>query len=609
MSDEYKTCIEQLAGFLKAHPTSNYSQSAENQLFNIITVYGGTGSWNVARDVLDQFAAAIPDFRSPQHLKLLKAATWLGELDRQYGVALLKPVADRKIPEAKKSNLQTPQVVLADLPANFNKPRASEESAKVEAGAVALRARAGGGGRQPEVGDLLQSAISNGVKIKIAEDSDSFEMPDQSILHMESNSQPSQNALAMIRQSQQRQFHQLAMMEKEADKRYPEQMIQMNDRSQREVLNQLQRDGLAGQQSIALPTGSILTEAEMKRQDDAADQAYAILLDIIGTATPDEAAIKSNARSHVMWLFGFFEGQLRADRAIVLINRYLKDQPNDPARVALAFQSINDQLAWAAQRQPNDRVNLAWLDKHHELFEAARQSIDRFVADFESEKEWVEKALLLTAESYQREAEMTAAVSRVRAGGLMVRSVNALITLLQTRPDHPHCPSFDKQMWNIAERLKGLGQLDPAIYVLSQIPIHFPTEALAQQSVLRIAELHSVNLNQPLRAVETYQEFLSLNGDNEQVRSQIFTIAQQLTNKQRYLESLHVFGVFVDSFPTDPRAAEALQAMGKTHQTNEAWEEAIQSYERILAEYENTKIAPQVSMGGGRMPDQSQSLA
>src|SRR4029453_14388971 len=103
-------------------------------------------------------------------------------------------------------------------------------------------------------------------------------------------------------------------------------------------------------------------------------------------------------------------------------------------------------------------------------------------------------------------------------------------------------------------------------------------------------------LTNPLRAVERYQEFLGLAGDNENVRSQIFAIAEQLVAKQRYLEALHVFGAFVDSFPADPRAPQALLQIGQTHQANEAWAEAIQAYQRILEEFPGAPITPQVKL-------------
>ncbi len=575
LSAEYLEAIKLLGEFLQSHPTGDFSTAAETELFQVITVYGEAGGWAAAREAVDQFSRAIPDFRSPLHLKLLRAATYLGELDRQYAISLLRPLAAPSSQPATgienvgalASNVYSlDRFIRADEETGDADPSSRDSSTESETSKLAdhLNLEAGAGTSAivdpPASGGLLNLSASS------------------------RPAQPSETALAMIRQSQQRQYNQIAMME---DVRGRREFAQQQD--QKIEMQQ-------GQDAISLPSGNVLSEAEMKRQDEAAARAYEILIDVMQQAKPEDEHFKEQARMRIMWLFGFFEGQLRADQAIVWIDRYLQDQPHDPAKVALAYQAINDQLTWAAQRQPGDRINLAWLETRHRLFETARQAIQLFIIDFADEQQWVNRAQLLIAESYDRESTMTMPVSSVRAGGLLVRSADALITLLQTVPDHPECNGFAQRLWNIADRLRGLGQSDGAIYVLSQIPIRFPTHDLSRQAVLRIAELHAAGLAQPLKAVETYQEFLSLNGDNEQVRSQIFGIAQQLGSQQRYLESLHVYGVFVDSFPTDPRAPQALQAMARTHQTNEAWDDALTIYRRILKEYESSEIVPQVKL-------------
>lgn len=239
---------------------------------------------------------------------------------------------------------------------------------------------------------------------------------------------------------------------------------------------------------------------------------------------------------------------------------------------------------------------MAWLDERHTLFDEARKAIDKFIVDYKDEKNWIHQAHLLVASSFDLEAGLAAHVSAIRSGGLLVRSAEVFITLPELEPDHAEIANIPRRIWDLAERLRGLQQQDQAIYLLSQIPIQFPIDALAPQAVLRIAELHATGLADPLKAVETYQEYLNLNGDNENIRSQIFSIGQQLAAKRRFLEALHVFGVFVDSFPTDPRAPEALRAIGQTHQSNEAWREAITSYERIVDEYPHIAIIADVEL-------------
>ena len=166
--------------------------------------------------------------------------------------------------------------------------------------------------------------------------------------------------------------------------------------------------------------------------------------------------------------------------------------------------------------------------------------------------------------------------------------------LLDNTPAHPDAANFPQRMWSIADRLNSLGQRDQAIYLLNRITATFPTHNLARQALLRIAQTHAANLASPLRAVETYQEYLSLVGDDANIRNQIFAIGSQLASGRRYIEALHVYEVFVDSFPTDPNAASALIAIGGIHQTNEVWDDAIAAYERMMEEFPQSKLIPQV---------------
>jgi TolA-binding protein len=381
-------------------------------------------------------------------------------------------------------------------------------------------------------------------------------------------------ALAQVRRSQQQHLTTIAMLEQQ-DAREP---------------------SMRGDKDIALPGGPVLSAAEMKRQDEAADQAYAILIELAGSTNPAEANYAQHARQHIQWMFVFFEGQLRADRAVAMIRRYLDDRPNEPARVSLAFRILNDSLAYAGQRQATDRINKQWLDERHERYEQARREIEAFIKEYSDRRDWVQQAQILSIDSFGAESQLAAMISPVRAGGLLLQAAEAVTNLFVTAPDHPAREHLAERLWNLTERLVSLAQQEQAIYVLGQIPKYFPTHARANQAVLRQAELYAQSLSNPLRAVETYQEYLGLAGDNENIRTQIFSIAQQLVGKQRYLEALHVFNAFVDSFPTDPRAPQALLQIGQTHQANEAWNEAMQAYERILEEYAGVPITPQVKL-------------
>ena len=569
--------IDSLADFLKTYPVGASARQAEDQLFSIARRYGQDGAWSATREVLDRFSKAIPDFRSPAHLKLLQAATYLGELDRNQGLALLTPMPDPAAPAGEATGSVT--AALAGI---------SIDGVKLDTFESVFAGKSGANGS----GQLAPQSGIPGPVAAAAEAEKPADGPfggrDQAGAEAGGGfggfasrrpSEPTATSLAMIRQSQQQQFQRLAMLE---GKNLPNQ-----DGPQRD------KDAQVGQ-GVVLPSGTVLSEAEMKRQDDAADAAYAILIELVKDGSVRNVEIASQSRSQVMWLFGFFEGSLRADRAIVLIQKYLKDHTTDPERVALAYRVVTDRLSHASRR--TGQINLAVVVERHEQFEQARQEVDTFIEANSDEVAWVNVAQLLVVDSYLQEAALIQGISQERASGLHVQAADALLALQRSAPNHPQAATFATRLWSISELLSAPGNNEAAIGVLRHIAVRFPTSDLAGQSIIRTAQLYAANLANPIRAVETYQEYLSKTDGDPSVPTEIFNIATQLAAQQRYLEALHVYGVFVDSFPTDSRAAAALNAIGQTHQKNGIWEEAIFSYERVFEEYPADPIVPQTRL-------------
>jgi len=584
--------IDALAAFLKDHPVGPSARNAEDQLFAIARRYGQGDGWAATRQVIDRFGKAIPDFRSPAHLKLLEAATYLGELNRDQGLALLTPAPVVTGPVGERGDIYT-----AMLEADYgNKDGKYErnssgfaafggagpggkfkETTKTRAHDLAGNGKPGEGSPQP-----AGAKPSDDSAPAVAAASEAPKLPGAAGGYADFSyrrkSEPTATSLAMIRQAQAQQFQRLAMLEK------------------------AQGDQAAAQgggrgkasQEVVLPSGTVLSEAEMKRQDDAADAAYTILIELVKDDAIRNQAIAAQARAQVMWLFGFFEGNLRADRAIVLIQRYLKDHTTDPERVALAYRVVTDRLSFAARR--NTQISLELIEERHEQFEQARQEVATFIEAYADEAGWVNTARLLVVDSYLQEAALVGGVSRERASGLKVQAADALLALQRTAPDHPQAGTFATRLWTIAESLTTPGNNEASINVLRHIAVRFPISDLAGKSIIRTAQLYAQNLANPIRAVETYQEYLSKTDGDPSVPTEIFNIASQLAAQQRYLEALHVYGVFVDSFPTDSRAAAALHAIGQTHQKNEVWEEAIASYERLFEEYPTAPIVPQTRL-------------
>ncbi|MCG3179547.1 MAG: Outer membrane protein assembly factor BamD [Phycisphaerae bacterium] len=599
LTAEYAAAVDALAAFLKAHPTGDWSPAAEGRLIEIARTFGQEGAWSVSREVLKRFAAAAGGeaaLTHPERLKLLEAATYLGELDRSHGLQLLVLPAPPNAQMGMGSQVIRSVGSVAgnrESGAGGGLFAADDDSDSARDGRTRLGASADGkpDREMDKVADELEKKLARNMPEgreygrpadKPAEPTGPGATPGP-VIH-----EPGGETLAMIRQSEYQQQQRLARMEQNPQ-------------------GGQGRGGMSGSlptpttqpEGIVLPSGVVLTVEEMKRQDASADSAYAILVGLVKDPALAGRDVSRQAREQIMWMIGFFEGQLRANQAVVLVDRYLKDLPDDPARVGLGYQGLSDRLVWASQQQPTDRIDQAWIDARHKLFEEARSAVAAFAADLEKAGDletWVDRALLLGVGSYEQEAALAATVSRPRAGGLLTRAADELIALAVKRPNHPQRGDFPSRLWTLADRLAGFGQQEQAIYVLGSITIHFPTDPRATQAVVRIAQLYAQGLSAPLRAVETYQEYLALNGDTSLVQQQIFAIAQQLAAAQRYVEALHVYGVFVDSFPADGRAPQALQAIGNIHQTNEAWADAMKAYQRLLDEYPANGLARQVKL-------------
>jgi TolA-binding protein len=573
LSDEYAAAIDALAGFLKDGPDGDYEPAVVGDLFAVARTYGQEGAWGVSRTVLARFAAAVPEFKDPLSLKFLQAATYLGELDRGHGLELLQlPARPSPQPSGRESGAAGAGLAMGFLGRAGEGGKHTELAAATKPAGARPAGAGNGKGYFPEPPPPVLTPP--GERAKAKRDFDAELSEDE----VERIRPASDTAIAAIRASEQAGTRRLAMMREEL--------------VQGQAEKQSQQKGL----DIVLPGGAVLSEAEMSRQDAAADAAYAILIELVKDPKLVGQDLPLRARQEVLWLFGFFEGQSRPDRAAGVIEKFLADQPTDPHRLALSLRFLRDRLAWAGHVGPTDRIDLAWIDQRHQRFEQVRAKLSAMLKDFAEHKDWVRDGRMLAVESYQLEAERAASVSAVRSAGLLAQAAQELLAISRQAPEDPAVAGIPQRLWEISTRLEGLRQDDQAVHVLGEIPTRFPTDPLAVQAVLRIAELHADRLGSPLRAVETYQEFLSLSGDREDVRKRIFDMGQQLAGQQRYLEAMHVLGVFVDSFPADARAPQALMAIGQTHQANSAWDDAIGVYRRISTEYPSSDVMAQVQI-------------
>ena len=330
-------------------------------------------------------------------------------------------------------------------------------------------------------------------------------------------------------------------------------------------------------------SATVLTEAELARQDGLLDAAYA-LLQALRTRYPT-TPIAEQARAEIAVLVSHWRSLSKWERSAKLAARFLADNKDDRELPKIRQEIARDYLAWAAQGVEKNGSKQKMLDTVNERFTRARSELASIVADFTDDDALRHQAQWDIASSFLTQARVVATLSPTLARGQFVRSANELMQVAERYHDHPKIGTVPQMLASIAKELAGRKYHDEAITVWNLLSINYPLQPQGQQAALLIAQTYQ-SRNQPLKAVEAYLELNFSRGGNDQaMQTAIYNITTTLMTQKRWVEALHVLETFVDSFPQHPQAGQALTMIGQIHQTNEVWEDAIASYDRVITEY------------------------
>ena len=344
------------------------------------------------------------------------------------------------------------------------------------------------------------------------------------------------------------------------------------------------KDAKARKQPVLPPILPVLSEAELARQDKAFDAARTIF-QAVRKNFPLRPSAKQ-ARGEVLVMADHWRGIAHWKRAADLMARYLKDNPTDHELPKLRLGVARDVLAWASKPMAAEATKQARLAEVTRRFAQARTELERIVKDFAEDRPFIQQAQWDIAGSFLTQARVVANFSPTLARGQYVRAARELRAVAETFHDHPRISTIPQMLWSIAEELARRAYYDEAMIVWSDLTIHYLAHPLAKQAALRIAQTFESNLRRPLRAAETYVEINFARGGNDaSAQTAIYNIGMRLKGQKRWVEALHVLETFVDSFPRHPQAGQALTTIGQIHQTNEAWEDAIVAYLRVIDEF------------------------
>ncbi|MGD9127224.1 MAG: tetratricopeptide repeat protein, partial [Planctomycetia bacterium] len=329
-----------------------------------------------------------------------------------------------------------------------------------------------------------------------------------------------------------------------------------------------------------------LSAAELARQEKAIEAAYKIFQEIVKEYS--ETATATLARTEILATVTYWRSIGQPKRAAALAKQFLKDNPTDRDLPSLRLQIARDWLTWAAMPVVEITSKQEKLSEVCKRFDNARKELAKIVTEFPKQQTYLQKAQWEIASSFLTQARVVNSFSSTLARGQYVRASKELAKVAEKYSDHPNLGQIPQMLWTISQELESRAYYDEAILVWNELTMYNPMDSYAKQAALKIAQTYHHKLKRPLRAAEAYQELNFARGGNDQsLQNSIFQIGSDLKNEKRWVESLHVLESFVDSFPKHAQAGQALKMVGQIHQTNEAWEDAIKAYQRVIAEFHN----------------------
>lgn len=325
-------------------------------------------------------------------------------------------------------------------------------------------------------------------------------------------------------------------------------------------------------------TTAPLPAAELARQQEAVDA----FLQTILAVQKDHPARAALAEALVLGLHDHWRGLQEWRRAAELLQRYLGAHSSGSGREDLCLLIADDHLRHARQLPGETDDRALGSTRIQERFDAARAEIRKLAEAFADRESVLAELAYREAGSFLAEARVLAGWQPERAVRPYVRAARELIAFAPRYPLHAESAAVPTTLWGLGSELERLGSTEETVAVWNLLALAYPHHPFAEQAVQRIAQTYEEDLRQPLRAIEAYLEMYFSRGENPDLAARILNIAAQLQGRKRWIEALHALEVFVDSFPDHADAGDALLRIGQVHQANQAWEEAMAAYDRVL---------------------------
>lgn len=564
ISKEFAAAIAAYVEFAEGRGDRPLVADAVSRVMAIAAEYAKLDAWDVAEGVFADLAKSKLAIRRPERLEFARGVCRLGPVLPDHARQVLQVLTS--------GGLGGEAGGVTMLAGGDRGPNASDSrSYRPGSGSGGLGGMGPTGGAVPATQPATPPVSTTAAVPKPAADSAPGDKP-QEMADSSGEADEQQPAAEAKRDTQ------LLAVIRQQEASRATQVAQLRESRVKVVANNEQQ----GQQQARVEA-PVLSAAELARQEKALAAAYEIFQGL--RKTRPDTAIAEQARAEILVMVAHWRALAQWQRAAALAQRFLTDNATDIDLPKLRLEIARDLLAWASRPPEGTLSRQAMLTEVATRFRAARAELEKVVAEFPKEKALAQEAQWDIATSFLSEARAIAGVSPTLARGQYVRAARELRQVALKHPSHPQMPNIAQNLWNIAQELQGRGFDDEAILVWNELITFDPLNAQAQEAVLRIAQTYQ-KLRRPLKAAETYQELNFVRGGNDQaLQDSIFQIGTTLKNEKRWVEALHVLENFADAFPRHPQAGAALAMVGQIHQTNEAWQDAIAAYRRVIAEF------------------------
>lgn len=90
-----------------------------------------------------------------------------------------------------------------------------------------------------------------------------------------------------------------------------------------------------------------------------------------------------------------------------------------------------------------------------------------------------------------------------------------------------------------------------------------------------------------------------VDGDTFSMAGQFYEIGLEQMNRGNAGTARRAFETVIDSFPADPRAADAQRQIAETYAMDGSWDEALRSFDRVVERYPDSESAPRALYRAG----------